>query len=157
MVLGFVDNADDCDDEDPTFQSYQLFDDLDGDGYGDEGSPTTGCLQDPTKATNGDDCDDDDVDVGMSSIIHKPRLSTDGDDDGVTRVTPSREIVEPGGTSSKMMQPPPLLALRLLLPTTSAARMVTTNFMRHFTSRQMNCTYENGGKKGLGEEKDTWH
>ncbi|MSP55364.1 MAG: hypothetical protein EXR69_07160, partial [Myxococcales bacterium] len=50
----------DCDgtvDDDPAFHSI-WYDDVDGDGYGDPGSPAAGCTQPANTVTNSDDCDD---------------------------------------------------------------------------------------------------
>jgi len=61
---GYVDNDDDCDDDDPSVSSFSAwYVDVDGDGYGTEEIVGTGCLEAPGLVLLHGDCDDERIDT----------------------------------------------------------------------------------------------
>jgi len=76
--LGYVDNADDCDDYDNSVNPESVWSiDADGDGYGDDSTAVTDCEQPSGTVAAGGDCDDDD-----DSLSPDTRWYPDGDGDG---------------------------------------------------------------------------
>lgn len=73
-----VDAPLDCDDEDADFVSLSLFSDGDGDGLGASGTEEASCVPVTGRVANDDDCDDDDLVVGLP-----PTWYADADDDGL--------------------------------------------------------------------------
>lgn len=59
--------SEDCNDEDPSIGiAFQAFDDLDGDGFGDPGTPTSSCDPTDNRVEDATDCDDADASVNPS-------------------------------------------------------------------------------------------
>ncbi len=83
VVTGYVDNDDDCADDDSTIHPDTLwYLDADGDGYGDLEQSATSCLQPVSMVSDSTDCDDDDALTypGATEICD----GLDNDCDGVT-------------------------------------------------------------------------
>jgi MYXO-CTERM domain-containing protein len=78
-IPGWVSDATDCDDTDPLVGGGTLsYVDGDGDGFGDPATVQVSCTPDPTRVTNGDDCDDGDPAV---PVLVWPDADDDGDGD----------------------------------------------------------------------------